>query len=420
MRQDAIKTKPGSVAVLDIGTSKIACFIAVPDDDGKLRVEGIGHQLARGIKSGAINDVGEAETSIVAAVHAAEQMAEDTIENIIVSLNGTAVRSCNVSVELDISDEAVSDQDIMDIIHEGCASIAEDDYTIIHCFPIQYQVDDSKGVKDPRGMVGSVLLADLHIIIAKNSHLRNLSSCIARCHLNIAEYIAGSHASAMACLQPDEREMGVTLIDIGGGITNVSVFAHGKNILSDAIPIGGAHITNDIATGLSTSFSHAERLKTLHGSAMSSPKDDEVMMDVPQLGEEEDDDDPTRMPRSMLVGVVRPRVEELFELVRARIEASGVDKVSGRRCVITGGASQMLGMNDLAGRMLGKQVRIGRPRAIAGLPDSVSGPAFCSAVGMLAYTQTQSWEDEVMQNAQRAKRISFTFGKMIHWFKENF
>lgn len=415
---EAVRGQPGTIAVLDIGTTKIVCFVARTDGAGELEVIGIGHQLAKGIKSGVITDVGEVETSIVAAVHAAEQMAGETIENVIVSVSGTNMTSKNVAVELEVSGDGVKDHDIVDLLHEGCHSLQGDDTSILHAFPVQYYLDKAKGLSDPRGMVGDVLGAELHIVMARNTYLKNMVNCVARCHLNIDDYVLAPHAAAMACLAEDEMELGVTLIDMGGGVTSFCVFVGGKNVYSASIPIGGKHVTNDIAKGLSTTLVQAERLKTLHASAIGSVKDAEVMIEVPQLGE--DDDENNMMPRSMLVGVVRPRMEETFEMIRAKLEGAGVDKIAGRRCVITGGASQMIGVNDLAARVLGKQVRKGRPTMIAGLADMATGPAFSTAIGMLQYVHNPPWEEDLMQGAGRRPTLAQATNKIIHWFKENF
>jgi cell division protein FtsA len=408
----------GPIAALDIGTTKIVCLIATPDEHGELNVTGVGHQLARGIKSGVITDIGEACTSITAAVHAAEQMAGVTIEDVMVSVNGTNLKSRNVAVELDVLADGVSDQDIADIVQEGCASLESPDARVLHYFPAHYTLDGARGLRDPRGMIGKKLGADLQIITAREPYLRNLSACVARAHLNISEYVMISHAAALGVLDRDEMDLGVTVIDMGGGVTSFSVFAGGRNIYSDCIPVGGNHVTSDIARGLSTSLQHAERLKTLHGSAINSVKDSEVMIDVPQLGEREDDDEPTTMPRAMLVGVIRPRMEEIFELIRGKLETSGVDSVAGRRCVLTGGASQMLGVGDLAARMLSKQVRKGKPQPIAGLAEAVSGPAFSGVIGMLRYTQQQPWENEIFMAGQSRKR--WLPERIANWFRENF
>lgn len=404
-------------AVLDMGTSKVVCLIGQHNEAGQLNVTGIGHQLSKGIRAGAVTDVGEAQTSIVGAVHAAEQMADVTIDKVIVNLSGSSVMSRNVTVELEVSGDAgVSDQDVMDAIHEGCRSVLDDGLSIVHCFPLHYRVDDSKGMKDPRGMMGDSLQVDLHIVLVKNSVIKNIANCLGRCHLDVADYVFAPHASALSALQEDEMELGVTLVDIGGGTTDIAVFVGGKNVFSDSLPIGGSHITSDVAKGLSTGLQDAERIKTVHGSAIASPKDADVLIDVPQLGEEEDEEDPTQLPRDMLVGIVRPRLEELFEMVRGRLETAGMDKVAGRRCVITGGGSQMLGMVEMSGRMLGKQVRLGKPHMVPGLADSVSGAPFSSVVGMFDYGLKLSWEDELfLRDQKRGGALGNVWKKVKNW-----
>ena len=408
----------GTIAALDIGSAKVVCFIARLEADGSIKVTGIGHQLSKGIKSGHIVDIIEAETSIVAAVHAAEQMANETIESVVVNLSGVGIISRNITVELSVSGDSVTERDLAEIISEGRASVENKENEIVHCFALGYTLDDVNNVRDPRGMSGSKLGADLHIITSPSKNIRNISNCLAHCHLNAAEFIASPYSAGIACLEPDEMELGVTLIDMGAGVTNIAVFADGKNVFTDVVPIGGSHVTNDLAKGLSTSIAHAERLKTLHGTAVPSSSDDQAMIDVPQLGEEDNEDGNNLIPRSMLVGIIRPRLEELFEMIRSKIEVAGLDVISGRRVVLTGGASQLFGTRELATRVLGKQVRIAKPRLIKGLPDAVSGPAFSSSIGMLEYARRKMWEDRKHHNSD--KSLPFAISKITQWFKANF
>ncbi len=338
-----------------------------------------------------------------------------------VSISGSGLSSRSITVEMNLLGQAVTERDIMDIIEQGRGAVQKkDEQEIIHCLPVSYYLDGARGIVDPRQMVGEKLGAELHLITAQASAARNLSHCVARCHLNISEYVAAPHASAMACLDADERELGVTLIDMGGGSTSFSVFSQGKNIYTGAVPIGGHHVTSDIAKGLSTTLVHAERLKTLHGSCTPSASDDQVIISAPALGEDEETEEMNTLPRSMLVGVIRPRVEEIFEMIRGQVEMSGLDGLTGRRVVITGGASQLLGLRELAARMLGKQVRLSRPKPLPGLAEAVSGPAFATAIGMLGYALDKPMEDRLYEAAyaQRplAKRLKF----LSQWFKESF
>lgn len=409
----------GNIAVLDIGSTKVACFIAKAEDDGSFRVTGIGHQLSKGIRSGHIIDIIEAETSVVAAVHAAEQMADETIENVVVNVSGTGVSSHNVRVELTVTGERVSSRDIEDIMQEGRASVETDDDEIIHCFAVNYTLDDVSNINDPRGMVGEKLGADLHIITAPSTMVLNIANCLANCHLNAADFVASSYASGLACLEPDEMQLGVTLIDMGGGVTTIAVFSGGKNVYTDVVPIGGVHVTSDLAKGLSTSIAHAERLKTLHGSALPASSDDQAMIEVPQLGEEYSEDGSNMMPRSIMVGIIRPRLEEIFEMIRGKLEMAGVESIAGRRVVLTGGASQLLGMREIATRVLGKQVRLVKPRMINGLAEAVSGAAFSSAIGMMEFARRRALEESHTDSIQR-KPLPFAFKQVVQWVKENF
>lgn len=407
------------VAVLDIGTSKIGCFISHVDSAGEIKITGIGHQLSKGIRSGIITDFAEAEASIVSAVHAAEQMAGETVENVIVSLSGGNLTSRNVTVEMTLLGEEVTDRDIMDIVEQGRASIAHSEHDIIHCIPVSYYLDGARGINDPRKMYGKKLGADLHIITGLPSVTRNLAHCVGRCHLNVQEYIVSPYASGLSVLEEDEKQLGVTVIDMGGGVTSFSIFGGGKNLYTDAIPVGGTHVTNDIARGLSTSLANAERLKTLHGSAIASSKDDQVMIDVPPLGEEDAHEQNT-MPRSMLNGVIRPRIEEIFEIVRDKIELAGAGGYAGKRVVLTGGASQLIGVREMATTILGKQVRLGRPKQLPGLAEAVSGPAFATGLGMLEYVVKKPMEEQMFDAYRERSSLAGGFEKVVNWFRENF
>lgn len=410
--------KPGIIAVLDIGDTKVVCFIAQVDHEGNLRILGIGHQVAKGMRAGVITDMGEVESSIVAAVHAAEQMAGETIEDVMVNLSGASLTSRSISVEMEVAGEGVTERDMADLIQEGSLSVAGEKMEIVHCIPISYFLDDNRGIRDPRGLFGKRLGAEIHLVLAPSSLLRNLTHCIGRCHLNVTRFVVAPYASALACLEPDEMELGATLVDMGGGVTSIAVFVSGKLVYVDAVPLGGMHVTNDIAKGLSTSLGHAERIKTLHGSAVVANTDAQMMIEVPQLGED-DGGEGHYIPRSMLVSIVRPRMEEVFEMVRSKLEAAGIDKAAGRRVILTGGASQLLGVRDLAGQMLGKQVRIARPREVSGLAEAVSGAAFSTAIGMLQFVDRNVTESDVLQHD--APMIGGTrWQRILAWFRENF
>jgi cell division protein FtsA len=367
-----------------------------------------------------ITDVADAETSIIAAVHAAEQMADETVDSVIVNLAGGGISSRTIMVEMGLMGDAVTERDILDIIDQGRATAESDESEIVHCFPVSYTLDNVKGIADPRHMYGEKLGAELHLITAAANITRNLAHCIARTHLEVEEFIIASQASAMSCLEEDEMQLGVTMVDMGAGTTGFSIFGGGRNVFSDVIHVGGMHVTNDIAKGLSTTLTHAERLKTLHGSCVPSPSDDQVMISAPLLGENDDGEEGNVMPRAMLVGIIRPRMEEVFEMIRGRIESSGFSPQAGRRVVLTGGASQLLGVREMASKVLGQHVRLAKPRATPGLADAVSGPAFSAALGMLYYVTNRPLEERLIDAGSSRGGVGRKLKAMAGWIKENF
>src|SRR5580704_4790623 len=252
---------------------------------------------------------------------------------------------------------------------------------------------------------------------ARRCAMRNLQVCVRRAHLEIAERVVAAHASGLSSLVSDERDLGVTLIDMGGGTTSIAVFYEGHLVHVDTIPVGGEHVTRDIARGLSTPLAHADRMKTQIGRAVAKPNDEYDIIDVPLIGEE-DRTRPNHIPRSILVGIIRPRIEETFELVRNRLEASGVDKLAGGRAVIVGGACQLDGVPEVAAAILNKKVRIGGPLRLAGLADSTGGPAFSAAAGLLAFAMHHHAAAQAQPVATEAP--SGRIGRIGSWIRENF
>jgi cell division protein FtsA len=267
-------------------------------------------------------------------------------------------------------------------------------------------------------MFGEHLGVDVHIITANSGAVRNLNSCIQRCHLDVAGFVVSPYAAGLSSLVEDEMELGVTVIDMGGGTTTIAVFFEGNVIYTDVVPIGGNHVTNDIARGLSTPINHAERMKTLYGHTMIAPTDEREMIDVPQVGEN-DEERSHQVPRSLLVGIIQPRMEETFELVRSRLEACGMDKVAGRRVVLAGGASQLAGAREQGTLILDKQVRIGRPNRVAGLAEATGGPAYATCAGLLIYALAA--EQAAPREVRReVKDLDGLLGRMGHWFRDHF
>jgi len=380
------KTRNGIIAALDVGTSKVCCFIAHVEEDDALRIAGIGFHEARGLRAGTVVDMDAAEASILAAVHHAEQMADETIREVTLSFSSGAPQSRSVAVEVALNGHEIDNADLRRAIAQGHPNGELGDRKIIHTIPVGYTIDGSRGIRDPRGMFGERLGVTIHTITAQPGPLRNLTSCVSRCHLDVADCVVSAYASGLACLDEDERNLGVTLIDMGGGATSIAVFLDNDMVHADVVPVGGNHITNDIARGLSTPVSYAERMKVLYGGAQASADDERETIDVRLIGETEDAG-VNPVPRAQLIRIIRPRLEEIFEIVRARLEASGFAEQAGRRMVLTGGASQLHGLRELATQMFGKTVRLGRPRNIQGLAEATGGPAYSTCAGLLHYAQ---------------------------------
>ncbi len=410
-------SRNGLIATLDVGSSKVCCFIARADN-GTLRVIGIGHQLSRGLRNGNVVDMDQAEQSIRAAVETAERMCGETIRDVFISISAGNPQSHTVGVEVAIDGHEVTDHDVGLVLDHGRRHQTPSDREIIHSIPVGYTIDGSRGIKDPRGMACERLGVNMHVITAGSGPLRNLATCVARGHLRISGRVVAPFAAGLACLVEDEMDLGVTLIDMGGGTTSLAVFYDGQLVHADVVPLGGGHITNDIARGLSTPLAHAERLKTLYGTVLPSPSDDNETIDVPQVGET-DEHAHNQVPRSILTGIIKPRVEETLEQVRERLTQSGLEKLAGRRVVLTGGASQLQGVRELSARILDKQVRLGRPIRVGGLAEATGGPAFSACAGLLSYAQQQAAERSI-RLPEPEPAPSGAISRIGRWLRTNF
>jgi cell division protein FtsA len=415
MKKLAVRPR-GTIGIIDIGTTKVCCFIA-RRGGSETRIVGIGHQVSRGVKNGVIIDIEAASHSILAAVHAAEQMAGETLAEVVVNLSGGFNPSRLVKSDITLNGREITDSDMRRVLDHGHGLKEPADRTVIHSIPVGFAVDQSRGIRDPRGMYAQRLGVNMHLVTAQAGAVRNLATCVGRCHLEIAALVVSPYAAGLAALVEDETELGVTVIDMGGGTTGIAVFFDGNLVFTDTVPVGGGHVTNDIARGLSTPLAHAERMKTLYGSAIASAADERETITVPQVGEE-DESQASHVPKSLLVGIISPRLEETFELVRDRLEHSGFDKIAGRRVVLTGGACQLPGARELAGLILDKQVRVGRPLRLDGLAEATGGPAFATSAGLVHFALSERAEAPRRGRAL-TEEPGGMFHRVGHWLREN-
>jgi len=421
MRQVPImaSVRNNMITAIDVGANKTCCFIGLADDNGAVQVVGIGHQIAGGMNGGAVVAAGAVEMSIRGAVDLAENMAGQTTDQAVVGFAGGRPDSQSVTVEVAIAGHEVSDRDLDKAAAVGRAHHSREGREFLHVLPVGYALDGARGIRDPRSMFGSRLAVDLHLVDVEANPLHNLESCLNHVHLGMKDAVFPAYAAGLACLDADEMDQGVACIDMGAGTTSVALFAGGELVHAGVVPLGGQHVTHDIAYGLTTSNSYAERLKILHGNVLQSPSDDRECVDVPQIGE--DEESALRIPRSMLIGIIRPRLDEIFEMLREVLDSSGQPRLVRRRAVLTGGACQLPGLGDRAASMLDMQVRLGRPVHVGGLAELTAGPAFSTCAGLLlcgARAAAQGRRGK--HGGHLAASGAGPFGRVGRWLRENF
>ncbi len=415
------KPKDSLVAALDIGSHKIACLIGrVIDDQGGIEIVGVGYQGSQGIKGGVIVDLAAAESTIRQTVNTAENMAAEAMKGyplreVIINIPGVNARSHFVSADIQVHGHDITDNDVRRALSKAQDQVLSPDYELIHTIPVHYKIDGHEGIRDPRGMVGQEMEVEIHMVTADLAPLENMAECIERSHLDVESVCVSSYAAGLSVLVEDEMDLGCTVIDMGAGVTSIAVFQGGHMIYCDHVPIGGWHVTNDIAKIMTCSTADAERIKTLYGSAISSGNDENELIDIPQIGEV-NKHEPHHEPRSKLIGIIQPRLEEILEFVRQRLEDNGVNNV-GRRVVLTGGASQMQNITELAEHVLDKRVSLGRPKRLYSLPDAVSGPAFATTAGLLIYLAQH--QNEMPAEIMASVTPGTLWERIKYWWKEN-
>jgi cell division protein FtsA len=416
-------------AAVDLGAAKVACFIMKPDgvrrSDRTLLPAGVGYVQSRGVRGGAIVNTEEAVEAIAQAVERAENVAGVSVQGVTVATSGGQLSSRRVMAEVALGARPINEGDCSRAIAVAVAQARAQGRRPIHLLPIAWSVDSQGGVRDPRSMFGRVLGLELLVVSISESAFQTLSYCVERAHLQLEGVVAAPFVSALACIEDDEMDLGCLCIDMGGGSTAVSVFSGGSLVHVDSLAVGGSHVTADIARGLSTSIAGAERIKTLHGSAIASANEDREMIEAPPRGDDPGAG-PVVAPRSLLKGIIAPRVEETLELLRERLKASGAPLEPGAGVILTGGASQLSGVREVAVRVFDRPVRLGRPRRVPHLADAASGPAFCTAAGVLHRAAFGPREAVASSRLSPRRRPSSAadpdagpIGKLAGWLRDN-
>lgn len=430
MRRTAMQR--GVIAILDVGSSKVACLILRFDGEvrpreadgvgpmagqSSFRIIGAATTRSRGVRFGEISVMNETERAIRTAVQGAQKMANVRVDHVIACFSGADPRSYGLAGELPLQDSVVTEQDVARVLAACDVPDIGPGREVLHAQPVNFALDHRTGLGDPRGQIGNRLACDMHLLSVDGDVVQNLIHCIKRCDLEIAGLASSAYVSGISSLVEDEQELGAACVDMGGGTTGISIFMKKHMIYADSVRMGGDHVTSDIAKGLQVPVSVAERIKTKHGGVQATGMDDRDMIAIG--GDSGDwEKDRRAISRTELIGIMRPRVEEILEEARSRLDAAGFDSLPSQQIVLTGGASQVPGLDGLAARILGQRVRLGRPLRVQGLPQAVTGPAFSSAVGLClfaAHPQDEWWDFEIPNERYPARSLK----RALRWLKDN-
>ena len=410
VRQDVI-------GVLDIGTTKMCCLIGRSRPETGLELLGASYQLAEGLKAGEIVDVEAVEASILAVVHEAEQQAGETLREVILGVAAGRPSSKRTVVDVDLGGRGVTTSDLSRALRDAEKRVSEAEQACLHAVPVEITLDDSQPLKDPRGMIGRRLSVETLLIEVAAAPLHNIVAAVERCHLEVAGVVANAYAAGLASLSEEEMSLGALVLDLGGGVTGAARFSGGKlqEILS--LPVGAHHVTQDLAFGLSIGRDQAERLKTLYGSALEHAGDSHERIEVPGIG------DPTAPPsqivtRAKLTEIIRPRVEETFQLVREQL-GDRMPPLAGRRLVLTGGGSQLEGTIELAEEVFDMPTRLGRARPLNGRTQFDDLSAATTAAGLLQWTGRDDG-GLAYRSPRPTPPLTAKLAKFGQWLRENF
>ena len=408
------RTDRDLIVGLDIGTSKVLALVGEVGPNGAIEVLGVGSQPSRGLKKGVVVNIESTVQSIQRAVEEAELMAGCEIHAVFAGIAGSHVRSLNSHGVVAIRDREVTPGDVEHVIDAARAVAIPADQKILHVLPQEFVVDGQEGIHDPIGMSGVRLEAKVHIVTGAESAAQNIEKCIKRCGLEVEDVVLEQLASSFAVLTEDEKDLGVCMVDIGGGTTDIAVFAQGAIRHTAVIPIAGDQVTNDIAVSMRTPTQHAEDIKIRYACALSQLANPDETIEVPSVG----DRPARRLARQTLAEVVEPRYEELFGLVREELRRSGFEELVVAGLVLTGGSARMEGAIELPEEVFHVPVRLGLPQQVQGLTDVVRNPVFATGVGLLLYARDNILP--VRRGRSIGSNAKTTIDRMRAWFQGNF
>jgi cell division protein FtsA len=401
---------------LDIGTSKVLAIVGELTPTGEVEIIGVGHHPSRGMKKGVVVNIESTVQSIQRAVEEAELMAGCQIHSVYAGIAGSHISSFNSHGIVAIKDKEVGQGDVERVIEAARALAIPADQKVLHILPQEFIIDKQEGIREPIGMSGVRLEAKVHIVTGAVSAAQNIIKCVRRCGLEVDDIILEQLASSISTLTEDEKELGVCLVDIGGGTTDISVFTEGAIRHTAVIPIAGDQVTNDIAVALRTPTQYAEDIKKKYGCALTQLAHRDETIEVPSVG----DRPPRKLSRQTLAEVIEPRIEELYSLIQAELRRSGFEDVVGSGLVLTGGSAKMEGVVDLAEEVFHMPVRLGVPQYVGGLKGVVQNPIFATGVGLVLYGARCREGKQYVQNPGASVGVKGAWSKMKSWFQGNF
>ncbi len=406
-------SKEDLITGLDLGTTKISAIIAEVNEKSEINIVGVGTTPSYGLRRGVVVNLDKTVQGIRQAVGEAELMAGVKVNNVVVGIAGDHIKSFNSRGVIAVSrtEEGISNEDIKRVIEQAKAVTIPMDRKIIHVLPQDYTVDDQTGIKEPVGMAGVRLEAEVHVVTAAITAIQNIVKSIERANLAIRNIVLQPYASSFAVLDEEEKELGVCLLDVGGGTTDFSIFFEGSIRHTSVVGLGGVNITNDIAIGLRTPRAQAEEIKKRYGAALSSLVDTNETMEVPGVGGRKK----REVSRQILASIIEPRIEEVFSLVEREIKRSGFDDRLTAGIVLTGGTAKMEGIEQLAERIFDLPVKVGVPKGIVGLTDAVSDPVHAAGIGLIVYGYKHRDEEGFFE--RKAGLLDRFIRKIVNWFK---
>ncbi len=419
------------VAALDIGTSKVACLIArlkpCPPSDvfrGRshtIELIGISHIQSLGVKAGAVVDLVQCEQSVRQAVAVAERMAKVRVESVLLSVSGGRLQGQLIEATAEVRGGTVTPDDVTRITNTGMRHTTGPGRTALHALPISYSLDGVKGIRDPRGMVARQFGVDMNVVTSDAMVSKNLMLVVERCHLNVEAMAASPYLAGLSVLTDDEVDTGAAVVDMGAGTTTIATYSTGNFVHASGFALGGQHITMDLARGLGTCIADAERIKTLYGTVLTGGSDTRELMSVPTADDLERDASHI-VSRATIANIIRQRAEEIFEMVRDRLADSPLAAEPRARVVLTGGGSLLTGIPELAGQILNRPVRIGRPLGFGRLPNEAKSASFAVPTGLLVYPQFAHLEHVEPRHTRqlRTGTNGGYFGKVGQWLREGF